>query len=309
MTLTMETPSRSDSFLRPVQDYFQQLTSGVYDPWVILVELLLIGTVVYCTLRFLRGTRGARLMRGITIVAVSSFVVVRMLAERFHWERIEFLYQYFVIAVFLIALIVFQPELRRAFMRMGERLWFRGWRRHADKMIEPIVQAASSLSKKRIGALIAVERLTSHGALIESGVALDAKLSVELLSTIFWPGSALHDLAVFVRHDRILAAGCQLPLIETGDHDRGLGSRHRAALGLSHESDAVVVVVSEETGAISVAHKGQLSRDLTTDVLRLTLYELLAYRSEAATPSDEPAPHGESFDSHTALAEPAIHER
>lgn len=309
MLLDVETDIPQRSFIRPVVDYFSRLTSGAYDPWVVLTELLLIGVVVYVTLRFLQGTRGARLLRGIGVVIVSSFVIVRILAERFQWERIEFLYQYFVIAVFLMALIVFQPELRRAFMRLGERMWFKGWRRHADRTVEPIVQTAAALSRKRIGALIAIERVTSHGAIIEGGVVLDARLSVELLSTIFWPGSALHDLAVFVRQDRILAAGCQLPLVETGDLDRGLGSRHRAALGLSHESDAVVVVVSEETGAISVAHKGKLHRDLDPDELRAMMYDLLSSQSHSTGPAAnapqpvEPAPH------RIPVAEPAITKR
>ncbi len=147
-------------------DYFRQLGSEAYNPWVILIEFLLIGVIVYCTLRFLQGTRGARLMRGIGAVVVASFVVVRMLAERFGWERIEFLYQYFVLAVFLITLVVFQPELRRGLMRIGERLWFTSMYRVPNKVIEPLVLSVSALSKKHIGAIIAMERVWGVGAFV-----------------------------------------------------------------------------------------------------------------------------------------------
>ncbi len=280
MFATVDNSARSNPTIRALFDYFRQLGSGAYNLWVILIELLLIGIVIYLTLRFLQGTRGARLMRGIGVVVVASFVVVRMLAERFGWERIEFLYQYFVVAVFLITLVVFQPELRRGLMRIGERLWFSGLFRKPDKVVEPLVQSVSSLSKKRIGAIIAVERISGLAAIIETGVSLDAKLSAELLNTIFWPGSALHDMGVIVRQDRIVAAGCQFPLAETVDLERSLGSRHRAALGLSEESDAIVVVVSEETGAISVARDGELYRTLAPEALRTMLYQLLVKRSK-----------------------------
>ncbi len=226
-------------------DYFRQLGSEAYNPWVILVEFLLIGVIVYGTLRFLQGTRGARLMRGIGVVVVASFVVVRMLAERFGWERMEFLYQYFVLAVFLITLVVFQPELRRGLMRIGERLWFTSMYRVPNKVIEPLVLSVSALSKKHIGAIIAIERVSGLGAIVETGVRLDARLSADLLNTIFWPGSALHDMGVMIRQDRIVAAGCQFPLAEALDFVRGLVSSNRAAMWLLEDSDSIVVVVSE----------------------------------------------------------------
>ncbi len=272
----------SDRTTNLLVDYFRQLGSEAYNPWVMLVEFLLIGVIVYGTLRFLHGTRGARLMRGIGVVVVASFVVVRILAERFGWERIEFLYQYFVLAVFLITLVVFQPELRRGLMRIGERLWFTSMYRVPNKVIEPLVLSVSALSKKHIGAIIAIERVSGLGAIVETGVRLDARLSADLLNTIFWPGSALHDMGVMIRQDRIVAAGCQFPLAEAVDLERGLGSRHRAALGLSEESDAIVVVVSEETGSISLASDGELHRALSVEVLQTMLYELLLKRQRLA---------------------------
>lgn len=262
-------------WLDEIGAYFRRFGSGHYDGWAVASELLIIGVVVYSTLRFLQGTRGARLMQGIGLVVLIAFVVIRKLAGEFGWERIEFLFQYFVGAVFVLVLVVFQPELRRGFMRIGERLWFFSFVKKNSDVIGPIVQAASGLSKKRIGALIAVERVTGLSAIIDTGVTLDAELSSELLNTIFWPGSALHDMGVVVRSGRIAAAGCQFPLAESDDLDRSLGSRHRAALGLSQEADVVVVVVSEETGAISIAHQGKLYRQLSADEMRSVMEQMM----------------------------------
>jgi len=222
-------------------------------------------------LRFLHGTRGARLVRAVVIILVLSFAVVRVLATRFEFDRINVLYPYFVLAVFLVSLVAFQSELRRMLIRLGEGGWLQGWSKSVVEVVDPVVIAVERLSKRKIGALIAIERRTETGALIESGVRLDAKVSVELLETIFWPGTALHDLGVIIHGNRISAAGCQLPLVESAEVDRALGSRHRAALGMSQEADAVVIVVSEETGAISVAIHGRLRRSLTIEALRSTL--------------------------------------
>jgi len=240
-------------------------------PGITVIELLLIGGVVYAMLRFLHGTRGARLVRAVVIILVLSFAVVRVLATRFEFDRINVLYPYFVLAVFLVSLVAFQSELRRMLIRLGEGGWLQGWSKSVVEVVDPVVLAVERLSKRKIGALIAIERRTETGALIESGVRLDAKVSVELLETIFWPGTALHDLGVIIHGNRISAAGCQLPLVESAEVDRALGSRHRAALGMSQEADAVVIVVSEETGAISVAIHGRLRRSLTIEALRSTL--------------------------------------
>lgn len=263
-------------------------------PGITAIELLLIGGVVYGILRFLHGTRGARLVRAVVIILAASFAVVRLLAVRFEFDRINVLYPYFVLAVFLVSLVAFQSELRRMLIRLGEGGWMQGWSKSAIEVVEPVVTAVERLSKKKIGALIAVERRTQTGALIESGVRLDARVSVELLETIFWPGTALHDMGVIIQDGRITAAGCQFPLAESGELDRALGSRHRAALGMSHEADAVVIVVSEETGAISIAIRGRLRRSLTLEALRSTLNKELATpgrgrRARSATAHQAPA--------------------
>ncbi len=253
-------------------------------PWIALIELLLIGTVIYTVLRFLQGTRGVRLVRAVMTILVVSFVLVWLIAERFKLERINVLYPYFILGVFLVSLVAFQPELRRILLRLGEGGWLQRWMSSSEHRIEPIVVAVERLAKKKIGALIAIERGTGLGAVTEGGVPLDAVVTTELLETIFWPGTALHDMGVIIHQGRIVAARCQFPLTESGEVDRSLGSRHRAALGVSHECDAVVIVVSEETGTVSVAFQGRLQRGLGTDALRETLT-----RELTAAPSPKPA--------------------
>jgi diadenylate cyclase len=254
---------------------------GGYSPWVILFEFLLIGAVVYSVLRFLHGTRGARLLQGVLFLVIAGFLVVRVLAEAFAWTRISILYQYFVMGVFLTTLVAFQPELRRGLMRLGETRWLRRYLGTREAMVEPILQAVAKLASKKIGALIAVQREGGLGAVAETGTRLDSVLSSDLLETIFWPGTALHDMGVIVAENQVVAAGCQFPLAESEEVDRALGSRHRAAVGLSHESDALVIVVSEETGTISVAESGRLRRNLTPADLAMILTEGLQVGSSS----------------------------
>ncbi len=251
--------------LSGIRLFFERVTDR---PWVALIELLLIGSVVHSALRALQGTRGARLVRAVLTILAVSFAVVWLIAERFGFERINALYPYFILGVFLVSLVAFQTELRRLLLQLGEGKWLRRWIRTGDEVIEPLLLAVERLALKKIGALIAVERSAEAGAIVESGVPLDAVVSVELLETIFWPGSALHDLGVMIGQGRIRAAGCQFPLAESADVDRSLGSRHRAAIGMSQEADAVVVVVSEETGTISVAIHGRLQRGFSPATLR-----------------------------------------
>lgn len=280
--------------------FYGPLLSGNTSVWVLAVELSLIGVPVFAILRFLRGTRGARLVWAVGLILVVSSLVMRLLARDFGFERISYLYPYFVLSVCLIALVVFQPELRRGLMRIGERGWWRSWGKAGQENIAPIVAAVAQLAKKKIGALIAIERTTSLGGVVESGIRLDALVSAEVIETVFWPGSALHDMGMIVHGGRIVAAGCQFPLADSEDVDRSLGSRHRAAVGMSHECDAVVVVVSEETGTISVAQHGRLRRSVSPDGLGTLLREAFsvtgplpdgtAKSAPAAQPAKSPPP-------------------
>lgn len=275
--------------------YFRRFGTEAYSYQTVLIELLLIGAGVYVVIRFLRGTRGAGLLKGIGVLVAASFFIVDVLADRFGWQRIEFLYTKFVYALLLAALIIFQPELRRGIMRLGEARWLRQWTSDLDRVVAELVTSAEHLSVNAIGAIIAVERDTALGALADSGAVIDADVKAELLNAIFHPGSPLHDMGVVVRQGRIAAASCPFPMAEGDDLPTEWGSRHRAALGLSQETDALVIVVSEETGTISVAQAGQLERNLTPEQLgeRLRaalqaggpeekrLYETAPSRSEA----------------------------
>lgn len=251
--------------------------------WQITIELLLIGLVVFWTIRFLRGTRGARLLKGIAVVLISLYIIVRLLGQQFGLQRVEFLYREFLYFAAFAVTVVFQPELRRALMRLGETRLFRGWSQQFDEEIDALIESASFCSRRKIGSLVAIERDTPLTGLAEEskGTRINADISAALLNTIFFPNTELHDLGVVISQGRIAYAGVQFPMAEGGDLERELGARHRAAVGLSQETDAVVLVVSEETGDISIAERGRLIRKLTTEGLRGLLMELLGRRDIA----------------------------
>jgi diadenylate cyclase len=248
-----------------------------YHWWQIAIELFLIGAVVFWVIRFLRGTRGARMLKGVAFVLISLYLIVRLVGNQFGLNRIEFLYGRFLIFAGAATVVVFQPELRRALMRLGETRLFRSWSTQVSEEIDALVEAATFLSRRKIGALVAVERDIGLGGIAESGTRVGAELTAPLLETIFWPNSPLHDLGVIIRAGKIEYAGVQFPLAESGELEKELGSRHRAAVGMSQESDAVVLVVSEETGDVSIAERGTLIRKLTPEGLRGLLVELLGH--------------------------------
>jgi diadenylate cyclase len=254
-------------------DFLRAISS--YPWWQVLIELLIIGSVVYWVISFLQGTRGARLLKGIVVLLITIYVVVRLLAGRFGLQRIEFLYGRFLLAAGFAIVVVFQPELRRALMRLGETRLFRSFSTQLNDDIDALVESATFLSRRKIGAVVAIERDVGLGGIAETGTRLNADLTAELLNTIFWPNSPLHDLGVVVSNGRVTYAGVQFPLAESGELEKELGSRHRAAVGMSQETDAVVLVVSEETGDISIAERGQLLRKITPETLRGLLSELL----------------------------------
>ncbi len=255
------------------RNYLERI--GQYSPWVILVELLLIGVVVHFVLEFLRGTRGARLIKGTALFLVIAYVVILLAGEKL--SRVEFLYSRLLVLATFAIVVVFQPELRRALIRLGEARFFRSSGSPVRATVDAICRSVAYCSKNSIGALIAIEREVGLGGLIENGTIMNANLTPELLNTIFWPGSMLHDMGVVVRNGKLSAAAVQFPLAEgeSGEIAPELGARHRAALGLSQETDAVIVVVSEETGTISVAEKGRLVRNLTVEGLESLLVEAL----------------------------------
>jgi diadenylate cyclase len=272
-----------DQFRTNLANFITQLRS--YGSFSVLCELLIIGTVVYWVVRFLQGTRGARMLRGIAFILISLTLIERLVTTHFQLDRLDLLYTQFLSIASIAVVVVFQPELRRALMRLGETRLFRGFNSEVSSDIDEIVKTAVFCSRNQIGALIAIERDVGLGGIAESGTKINAELSAELLETIFFPNTPLHDLGVIISQGRVMWAGVQFPLAESGDvQERELGSRHRAAVGMSQESDAVVVIVSEETGDVSVAERGRLIRKITSDALRDLLTEML----HAASTPDEP---------------------
>ncbi len=260
--------------LQPVYDYLRRIYNSE-SPLNVAIELLVIGVVVWCIVRFLRGTRGARLFKGALFFLAAGYLIINLVAPMLELNRIELLFSKLMWPSVIAVVIVFQPELRRVLMHVGQTRFFWGPVDETQDVISHIVRAATSFSKNKIGAVMAVEGEVKLGSLAESGVRINARVSTELLMSIFWPGSTLHDMGVIIRGDHVLAARCQFPLAEMDERSSSLGSRHRAALGLSSESDAAVVVVSEQTGRISLALRGSLEEGLSAHELQNRLADHL----------------------------------
>jgi diadenylate cyclase len=256
-----------------------------YNPLEVAIELFLIGVVVYAVVRFVRGTRAAGALKVIFVILFIATLMARVAGGGETFRRLAFLYDRFLALVTIGLLIIFQPELRRALIRLGEAPLFRSTSGQIAVAVDAIADACEYLSKARFGAIIVIERETQLRSLVEGGTVLGAELSARLLQTLFFPGTALHDLAVVVKGNVIHAAGVQLPLADPGEMpDPSLGSRHRAAVGVTKESDALVVVVSEETGSIRIAERGLLSEPMDPAQFRVEL----ARRLHQAPPAPDP---------------------
>ncbi|MBL4699598.1 MAG: diadenylate cyclase [Phycisphaerales bacterium] len=268
---------------------------GSYSWWEVAVEIILIWFVVFAVFRFVQGTRAARALKGLLFILIVGTLFVRFLGDDV-FERIAYLYDRMLAVIAIALVVIFQPELRRALIRLGETGFFRGDYEGAARVAGEIAPACAFLSKARFGAIIVIERRVGLKALIEGGTVLNATLTAALIQTIFHPGSALHDLAVVIRGDKVHSAGVQLPMVgPTEITDASFGSRHRAAIGVSRDSDALVVVVSEETGLIRIAQRGVLSSPIDPNMLEEVIKEELGHR---APPEDEAqVKHSESTDS------------
>lgn len=244
-----------------------------YPFWETALELAVIWIVVYVIFRFVRGTRAAGALKGTLVLVVMATLLVRILGQQDAFQRLKYLYDNFLTFLAITLIVVFQPELRRGLIRLGEAPIIRRPGAAAGTVADAITDACAYFSRARFGALIVIERDTKLKGIVEGGTDLHARVSSRLLKTIFFPGSALHDLAVIISRGEIAAASVQLPLAEPEDMpDPSLGSRHRAGVGLSKECDALVVIVSEETGHISIAERGRLTRALTPEQLKSELY-------------------------------------
>ena len=240
------------------------------------VEILLIAVVIYYILRMLRGSRGAGILRGILILFALAFVVLNVLMRYSQLYAVRYLLTQFLTLFAFVVIIVFQPELRRGLIRLGQqRLIGTVFRREAV-MIREVVAALTTMSERHVGALITFEREIGLKAYVEGGTRVDAQVTSGLLHTIFWPGSPLHDGAVIVSEGRVVAAGCLFPLSEKPGLAKTMGTRHRAGIGVTEESDAVSLIVSEETGRISVAVAGQVTENVPLGRLQSVLTDLVA---------------------------------
>ncbi len=237
--------------------------------WRIALEIALLAVVIYYVLMFVRGTRGWSVAIGFLLLLAVTLITSALRLEVVNWLLGKFL----PFSAFAV-LVIFQPELRRMLSELGNLPLFYTAREQREN-IEVIIQTVERLAEVKIGALIALEQAIQLQEVVESGIAVDCEATPEMLETIFFPNNAIHDGGVIIRGDRIAYAACIFPLTQRQDLNKSLGTRHRAAIGLTEETDAVVVAVSEETGLISYAYRGQLVRGVTHEELRAFLTSVL----------------------------------
>ena len=232
--------------------------------WRDALDITIVSLVLYKLLKAFQGTRAARILIGLALL-----LIVSLIARSLSLNTLDWLLQGFWAYIVIALIVIFQPELRRTLARIGEARFLRAFTTAEElRGLEEIVRASVALAERKIGALIVVERETGLGDFIELGTKLDARVSKPLLMSIFHPTSPMHDGAVVIRGNRIIAAGCFLPIALTSTISSSLGTRHRAALGITEESDAVVIIVSEETGAISLSVSGRLDSHMDLGTLR-----------------------------------------
>jgi diadenylate cyclase len=259
----------------------------VHSLWLLdLLDIFLVALLFYRLLILVKGTRSAQMYVGLLII-----VLVALAAREFDLIAIRWIAEGLKTVWLIAFVILFQPELRHALAQFGRTRYFRSFLRGDNYgVLGEVVRAIESLSRDRHGALLVLERNVGLRNFVETGTRIDAKVSAELLVTLFSPGSPLHDGAVILREDTVLAASCILPLSANPRTALALGTRHRAGIGLSEESDAAIVVVSEETGAISVAYRGVLKQRLNEGELRSELSRIFRIRQQdEETPTATPA--------------------
>ncbi len=239
------------------------------------VEIFIIFLMLYFVLRFMQGTRGVGVMRGLVFVLVIATVILLFIVRKLQLYTVDWLLTEFLPMITLPFIILFQPELRRALVRLGENPFLEIFSKGEYSILDEVVKAAAILAKNKLGGIIAIERRVGLDHFIEAGTRVDADISSDLINTIFWPGSPLHDGAIIIQEQKIVAAGCLLPLSDNPTMDKSFGTRHRAGMGLTEETDAISIIISEETGVISVAVKGHITSGLDEKGLKKTLDQLL----------------------------------
>ena len=257
--------------------------------WTAVLDIVVVAVIIYQLLVFIKGTRAVQMALGLALIVVFFYFSRWIALETVSWMVTNIL-PYFVFVI----IVIFQHEIRRVLVRFGQAPLFGGFSTiNRNEFYDEIVLAVRTLATNQTGALIVIERDIGLKTYIESGIALDAALSYDLLVSIFNPSVPLHDGAVIIQNRRIAAGACFLPLTVKPRLSKELGTRHRAAIGVTEETDAVAIVVSEETGAISFAHDGEMERYLDPDTLRQRLRNAFERKTLAAVPRTiaEPAEH------------------
>ncbi|NUH86373.1 TIGR00159 family protein [Bacillus firmus] len=231
------------------------------------IDILLVWYVIYKLIMIVKGTKAVQLLKGIFVI-----ILVKVASDKFHLQTLGWMMEQVLLWGFLAIIIIFQPELRRALEQLGRGRFFSRTanqeEENQEKLVESIAKAVDYMAKRRIGALISVERETGLNDYIETGIGLDSKISSELLINIFIPNTPLHDGAVIIQKNCVAAAACYLPLSESPFISKELGTRHRAALGISEVTDSITIIVSEETGSVSLTKNGELHRDLKAEAFK-----------------------------------------
>lgn len=259
-----------------------EMLQGWLDGWRGLIEIILLSVGIYYGYLYFKGTRGAKVLTGLAIV----FLTLTLISQLLNLTVIGWIIRSFSVFLAVALVVIFQPELRRGLAELGGHPIF-SLTSEKRETVHDIVEAVTQLANKQFGALIAIERDTSIRVYEETGVTLDADFSVELMLTLFQPKSALHDGGVIMRNGRIAAAACIFPVSQRETLDRSLGLRHRAGLGITEESDAIAVIVSEETGSISICHRRRIERNFTPEAFRKRIGELLLAGTYEETDSEE----------------------
>lgn len=264
----------------------EQVGYFISQHWTQAIEIIILWVIIYHTYRYFRATRGARIFTAL----IGIYIGMTLLSEWLDLTVIGWLLKYVSVFLAIALVIIFQPELRRALAELGSHRFFSSMSEGARaRFTDDLVEIVETLGGRRIGALIAVERGIDLKQYLETGTEMDCLLSPELIYTVFYSGTTLHDGGMIIRlaDERILGAGCVFPLNQRELSDQSIGLRHRAAMGITEESDAIAIVVSEETGHVSIAIGGRLERDLEEQELRDRLNELLSHKEPEEESEEE----------------------
>jgi diadenylate cyclase len=259
-----------------------QILDFAMDNWRSAVEIAILTVVIYYAYIYFRGTRGAKVLTGLALF----FLTLLLVSQLLELKVIGWLMRGLTAFLAFTLVVIFQPELRRALAALGSHRFF-SWTSQNKETVEKISETIFELSNRQFGALIALERDINTRVFAESGVSVDGEFSSELILSIFQPKTPLHDGGLIIRNDRIVAAACIFPVSQRENLDRNLGLRHRAALGITEETDAVAIVVSEETGIVSICHRGKIERNFEPESFKRRLGELLILQNDERPDSEQ----------------------